>query len=118
MTVALGISVGLVTGVLAGMLGVGGAVIMIPAMVWLLGVDQHTAQGVSLAVISATALVGSFAHYRQKTTRLDVALWIAPTAVVFGVAAASVAGKLDAGLLRRLFALLMMYLGARMFLQR
>jgi len=102
MIIATGIGIGLLAGLLAGMLGVGGAVILIPGMVLLMGVEQHLAQGVSLAVITLTALVGAIAHYRRQNVRLRVALWIAPAAVAFSILGAMVADKLDASLLRQI----------------
>jgi len=84
------------------MLGVGGGVILIPGMVFLMDVEQHTAQGVSLAVISLMALVGTVTHYRQENVRLKVALWIIPAAVIFSFIGGMVADMLDASILRPL----------------
>ncbi len=47
--------IGLGTGFLAGLMGVGGGVVMIPAMVLLLKIDQHTAHGTSLAIMIVIA---------------------------------------------------------------
>ena len=52
-TVIFLIAIGLMAGVFGGIFGVGGAIVMIPAMVYFLGVDQHTAQGTSLAVMDS-----------------------------------------------------------------
>ena len=98
----IAIGIGLLAGTMGGMLGVGGGVILIPGMVFLLGVEQHTAQGVSLAVISAMALVGTVTHYRQENVRLKVALWIIPAAVIFSFVGGMVADMLDASILRQL----------------
>lgn len=103
MSIAAAIGIGLLAGLFAGMLGIGGGFIMVPGMVLLLSVDQHTAQGVSLAVITLTALVGAITHYRQRNLRLGVVLWIAPAAALFGFLGSMVAGVIDASLLRRIF---------------
>ncbi len=50
-SVLLLLLVGLMAGVLSGFVGVGGGVVMVPALVWLLGYSQHQAQGTSLAVL-------------------------------------------------------------------
>ncbi|MFZ1686787.1 MAG: sulfite exporter TauE/SafE family protein [Flavobacteriales bacterium] len=50
-TILLLILTGLLAGSLSGFVGVGGGVIMVPALVWLLGYSQHQAQGTSLAVL-------------------------------------------------------------------
>ena len=98
----IAIGIGLLAGTLGGMLGVGGGVILIPGMVFLMDVEQHTAQGVSLAVISAMALVGTVTHYRQDNVRLRVALWIIPAAVIFSFIGGMVADVLDASILRQI----------------
>ena len=51
--------VGALTGLLSGLAGVGGGIIMIPAMVLLLGIDQHTAEGTSLVAMLFTAAAGT-----------------------------------------------------------
>ena len=53
------VAVGVVAGVYAGLLGVGGGIVMVPAMVLLLDKSQHVAEGTSLLVIVATALVAA-----------------------------------------------------------
>jgi hypothetical protein len=103
MSIAIGIGIGLLAGILAGMLGVGGGVILIPGMVLLMGVEQHTAQGVSLAVITLIALVGTITHYRQENVRLGVALWIIPAAVLFSFLGGMVADMIGTSLLRQIF---------------
>lgn len=112
------ISIGLVSGTLAGMLGIGGAIVLIPGLVLLLGVNQHTAQGISLAVMSLTALTGSWVHYRLRHVNLKVALWIAPTAIIFVLLGGWLANRIEAPLLTRLFGGLMLITAARMVLYK
>lgn len=109
---ALGI--GIVTGVLSGILGIGGAPILVPGMIYILGLGQKTAQGVSLAVIVPTAIAGAFAHYRLGNVQMRVTAWLVPAAVVGAVVGAMLAAVLDAGTLRRAFAVLLLLLSARM----
>jgi len=55
---------GVATGFLSGMMGVGGGVIMIPAMVLLAGFGQHVAQGTSLAVMVPVGIAGALTHHQ------------------------------------------------------
>lgn len=55
---------GALTGFLSGTMGVGGGLLMVPAMVLLLGLSQHTAQGTSLLVIVLTGAVGAWTHWK------------------------------------------------------
>jgi uncharacterized membrane protein YfcA len=111
-------AIGLVAGVLAGLLGVGGGVVLVPALVLMLGFDQHVAQGTSLVVIVPAALAGSTVNYRRGRFRLlDAALLVAG-----GLAGAAIGSSLALGLqdasLRRLFAVLLVAFGVQQLLPR
>ena len=70
--------IGVLAGILSGFVGVGGGIIIVPALVWLLGFNQHHAQGTSLAVLLLP--VGIFAvmnYYRAGQLDWKVALIIA-----------------------------------------
>lgn len=116
MGIVAALIVGLVAGVLSGMLGIGGGTIAVPGMVLLLGVEQHTAQGVALCAMFLTALAGAFIHYRQGNVRLEMAMWIAPCAVVFSLLGAWLAGTVSAVWLTRAFAIALLVIGCRMLL--
>ena len=108
--------IGLVGGFAGGLLGIGGGAIYIPAMVLLLGEDQHLAQGASLAAIISTSLVGSFAHFRRGNVDTRAVLWVAPVAVIAGFGAALLADSLDASTLRRVFAVVTLYFALTMII--
>jgi uncharacterized membrane protein YfcA len=114
--IIVGVIAGLLGGTVGGFLGVGGGVIYVPAMVLLLGEEQQLAQGVSVAVIIATALVGATTHWRQGNVDVRTALWVAPAAAAAGFGAALLADSIDASILRRIFAVVVLYVGANMLL--
>jgi uncharacterized membrane protein YfcA len=101
--------IGLAGGFAAGMLGIGGGTIYIPAMVLLLHEQQHLAQGASLAAIVAAAITGSIAHLRRGNVELPATAWVTPPAVVMGFIAALIADQLDPDVLRRIFAVVIVY---------
>ena len=113
MHIVIALIVGLVAGLVSGMLGVGGGTITIPAMVLALGVEQHTAQGVSLAAMIFTALVGGFVHYRQGNVKPRMMLLIAPSAAAFSLLGAWAAGQVSADWLTRVFAIFLLLMGGR-----
>jgi len=116
MDVVTALAVGLTAGVASGMLGIGGGTIAIPGMVLLLGIEQHTAQGVALGSMLITASAGTFVHYRQRNVNLSMALWIAPSAIAFSLLGAWAAGMITAGWLTRVFAIFLLLVGFRMLL--
>ena len=110
------LAIGLVAGVLAGLLGIGGGVVMVPAMVLLLGFDQHVAQGTSLLVIIPAAAFGSFTHHRRGRLVLRDAAWVAIGGVLGALLGSVTALSLDEELLQRLFAILILAIAARMLM--
>ncbi len=114
--VAIGLVVGLIGGFLGGLFGVGGGAIYVPAMVLILDTQQHVAQGVSLAVIIATALVGAATHFRQGNVDTRVAALVAPGAMVAAVGGALAANQIDSEALRRIFGIVVLYIGASMLI--
>lgn len=110
--------IGLAAGFLAGLLGIGGGVLMVPAMVLILGFDQHVAQGTSLLVIIPAALTGSLAHYRRGRLVLRDAVTIAAGGVIGALIGSVFALSIDDELLRRLFAGFLLIVAVRMLLPK
>ena len=75
----LGLVLSAMIGLSLGLIGGGGSIITVPVLIYVLGVEAHDAVGMSLAVVGATSLVGSFLHYRRGTVQLK-------TGLIFGVA--------------------------------
>jgi len=111
--------VGLVVGLISGVVGIGGGVLFVPALIWLLGMSQHKAQGTSLAALLAP--VGIFAfyeYYRNGNADLRVGLLLAAGFLVGGYFGAVGAQHIPELWLRRVFALTLVAIGARMFFTR
>jgi hypothetical protein len=105
-------------GVLAGLLGVGGGTILVPVLVLLQQVGQHTAQGVSLLMIVPTAIVGAWRYARHG----HLAPRLLPPLMAGGAAGAllgaALAHALKAPMLSRLFALFLLPVAAQMIWSR
>lgn len=94
---------GVVAGVLSALMGVGGGVIMVPAMVVLFGFTQQVAEGTSLLVIIPTAIVGSLRHARNGYTDWRAGLILGLGGIGGAWLGAGVALALEADLLQRFF---------------
>lgn len=105
---------GAAAGLLAAAIGVGGGIVFVPALVVLFAFDQHVAQGTSLAVIFPTAIVSTIGHARSGRVNWAVAAPLAATGIVGALIGARVALVIDADVLRRLFALLLLAVSVRM----
>ena len=99
--------IGLMGGVTSGLFGVGGGIVMVPAMVFFLNTNIKTAVGTSLVVIIPTALAGAFKHQQLGNIDWRIALAIIPLAVAGGLLGAGLTKPLQAETLRRLFGGLM-----------
>lgn len=108
------IVLGLIAGAAAATLGIGGGVIMVPALVVVFGFEQHVAQGTSLAVILPTAVVATIGHARHGRVAWRTAAPLAIAGVIGALIGARIALSLDDDLLRRLFAMLLTVLAIRM----
>ena len=86
---------GFITGVFSGFLGIGGAMVIIPFMTLGAGLPQHMTQGITLAVVTITTVMGAFTHYRLGNVDTKVLASVAPVATVMVVAAGLLAGQID-----------------------
>jgi uncharacterized protein len=115
LTVAALLGVGLAAGFMAGLLGIGGGLLLVPAMVLFFGFDQHVAQGTSLLVIIPAALAGSWTHHRKGRLVLRDAVAAGAGGVLGAAVGAFLALGIDDIALRRLFALLLLASALRIF---
>jgi uncharacterized membrane protein YfcA len=108
--------VGLVVGMVSGVVGIGGGILFVPALVWLLGMDQHKAQGTSLgALLLPVGILAFLEYYRKGNADLRVALLLAAGFLVGGYFGAVGAQHISELWLRRIFALTLVVIGGRMF---
>lgn len=107
---------GALMGILSGMLGVGGGVLLVPALMYIMKVEPHKAIGISLAVIIPTALSGTLKHYRNGNVDVRMALLISIGAVCGAYLGASLAKGMDASTLRRVFGGFLVLMGLNLLL--
>jgi uncharacterized membrane protein YfcA len=108
------VAFGVLTGVLSGVLGVGGGIFMVPFLVLVMGLSQHAAQATSLLVVLPTAAVGSWSLYRRGVGDPPTALRMGLVGMVGSIAGTAVALSMPAQALRICFALLMVVIGVRL----
>jgi len=116
--VLIALAVGLVAGAAAGLLGVGGGFLMVPAMVVLLGEPQHVAQGTSLLVIVPTTLVGTIANVRRRNLDPPFLIPLGIAGALGAVAGALISVQIDGEVLRRIFGVVLIAVSMRLLLQR
>lgn len=106
-SVILLVLVGATAGMVAGLLGVGGGIVMVPLMVVALGMPPVVAKGTSVAVIVPTSIMGTWRNRKKKTGDLRVAAVVGAAGVVSAVLGTLVSRSLDDDLANLLFAVLL-----------
>jgi uncharacterized protein len=113
------IVVGIITGVMAGMLGIGGAIIMIPALVFLLGISQQTAQGTSLAVmLPPVGIIATYNYYKAGHVNIKFAIILAICFLLGSYFGSKLALNLPQAALKKIFGILLLLVAARMLLSK
>lgn len=111
------IAIGFATGALAGMLGVGGGMIMVPAMIVLFGIPSAIAKGTSLAVIIPTSISGTLRNRKNSNADLEAAAIVGTTGVVTALAGGWVSAQMSDSLSNTLFAVFLLLIAVRMGMQ-
>jgi uncharacterized protein len=113
------IVIGIVTGFMAGMLGIGGAIIMIPALVYFLGISQQTAQGTSLAVmLPPIGILAAYNYYKAGQVNIKFALILAAFFLVGSFFGSKLALNIPQALLKKIFGVLLLLVAAKMLLSK
>lgn len=114
---------GVFSGILSGLLGVGGGIVVVPVLVWIFlhqGIDHqvvmHLAAGTSLASILFTSAASARAHHHHGTVLWPIVYTLLPGMVGGGVAGAMIAALLPTDVLKFCFALFLIFIGLRMLL--
>lgn len=105
---------GVLTGMLSGLLGVGGGIFMVPVLVLVVGLTQHEAQATSLLVVLPTAIVATWSLHRRGVGDLRVSLRMGLVGVLGSVAGTLLALSLPGHTLRICFAVLLVIVGLRL----
>jgi uncharacterized membrane protein YfcA len=106
--------VGFAAGVVAGMLGVGGGILFVPALVLFLGLPQVDAEATSLLAIIPVALVGAARQHRYGNLRLRDAVVLGVLAIPGALGGVALVNAIPERTVEVLFALLMLYVAAQM----
>ena len=116
MTRVLALVVGVAGGTLGGLVGLGGGFIMVPLMVYFLGMPQHEAQGTSLAILlPPVGFLSVLQYWRAGRVNIAIALWAALGFLAGGWVGGTIAQLIGGRSLRRLFALLLLAFALDLF---
>lgn len=109
------ILIGICAGVLSGFIGVGGGIVIVPALVYFLGVSQHMAQGTSLALmLPPIGVLAVYNYYRAGEVNFSYALIIAVAFIIGGFIGSKISLRLSPHIVKLSFGIIMLYAAIRM----
>ena len=115
MNVFLYLLLGLVTGIFSGLIGIGGAIIIIPSLVLLFGLSQHAAQGTTLALmVPPIGLLAAWTYYKQGFVDFKIAGLICLGFFFGGLVGAKFATNIPEDILRKIFGVVLLVASLRM----
>lgn len=109
------IVVGLLAGFVGGTMGVGGGIIMVPALIFVFGFSQHHAQGTSLATMLAPiGILAVINYYKEGYVNFRFAIVLAITFIIGSYLGSKMAVQMPDKLLKQIFGGLVVIVGAKM----
>ena len=119
MNIFLYLLLGLVTGILSGLFGIGGAIIIVPTFVLLFGLSQHTAQGTTLALmVPPIGLLAAWTYYKQGFVDFKIAAFVCIGFFVGGLLGAKFAIQIPDQILRKMFGVLLLLVSLKMIMTK
>lgn len=107
--------IGALAGFLGGLLGIGGAIIIVPALIMLFGYSQQMAQGTTLMMLTLpVSAMAAWQYYKTGNADIKTALILGITFFVSGFAGAKFANQIPQAVLKKMFAILLLALSIKM----
>jgi uncharacterized membrane protein YfcA len=117
--IVLYIVLGLVAGVLGGLLGIGGGIIIIPALIFFFGLTQQQAQGTTLALmVPPIGFLAAWTYYKQGYVDLKIAAFICLGFFIGGFFGAKLATALPTGILQKVFGVALLLTAIYMIIRK
>ncbi|MDI9366241.1 MAG: sulfite exporter TauE/SafE family protein [Flavobacterium sp.] len=114
-TIIILLIIGLVAGMLSGMVGVGGGIIIVPALVYFLAFSQKSAQGTSLGILLLpVGILAVKAYYKQGYIDVKVVLMVSSGFLIGGYFGSKLAVVLPEQTLKKIFAIMLVLTAIKM----
>lgn len=114
-TIIILIIIGLSAGILSGLVGVGGGIIMVPLFVLFLGITQHNAQGMSLAVmLPPVTFLAVYNYHKAGDVDWKLALIASAVFIIGGFIGSKLALKIDQAILKKVFGFFMLIVAVKL----
>lgn len=116
-TQLLYVLLGLVAGIMSGLIGIGGGVLIVPALIFLFGFTQHQAQGTTLAMlVPPIGFFAAWVYYQQGSVDIKAAAFICVGFILGSLAGAKIAIGIPNALLERIFGVCLLLIAIKMII--
>ena len=116
LNITLFILIGLIAGVLSGFFGIGGGVIIVPALIYICGFTQLKAQGTSLAImLPPVGILAFLQYYKKGNVDIKAGMFIAIALILGSMVGSKFVQNISPNLLRKGFAVFMIVVSIKMF---
>lgn len=117
MEIFLLIIIGIIAGITSGLFGVGGAIVIIPLLIYLGGYGQFLAQGTSLvALLPPVSILAVIEYYKKGNANISAGIIICLAMVIGAGLGAKIANQLPAETMKKIFSIFIIIVGFKMFL--
>ena len=117
MEIVIYIVAGAIFGIIGGM-GLGGGIVLIPALTLLLGIDQHHAQGLNLVAFVPMAIAALIVHFKKKNVVIDKGIIMSIGGVLGAISGALLVSLISSPLLTKIFGGFLIFLGGFRWFKR
>ncbi|WP_353097808.1 sulfite exporter TauE/SafE family protein [Tissierella praeacuta] len=108
------LSIGLITGLINGLFGSGGGTIVVPALVFLLGVNDYKAHATAISIILPLSIISTIIYFANNSIPFKIALPVAIGGMVGSYIGAKTLNKIPINILRKIFGSVIIYTAIRM----
>lgn len=111
------IAIGLVTGFINGIFGSGGGMIIVPALVFLMDLEEHRAHATAISIILPLSIISTVLYLKADMIKFNIALYVALGGIIGSFIGAKFLKKIPASLLRKIFGGIIIFTAIRMILR-
>lgn len=108
------LSIGLVAGLINGLFGSGGGTIVVPALVFLLGVEDHKAHATAISIILPLSIISTIIYLTNDSIPFNIAIPVTIGGVLGSYLGARMLNKIPVNILRKIFGSVIIYTAIRM----
>lgn len=113
------LAIGTFAGILSGLIGIGGGIVIVPALVMLLGYSQHLAQGTTLAMmVPPVGILAVYSYYQEGQVDLKTSAILCIGFLVGGAIGGRIVVNIPDDLLKKIFAGILILISIRLFLSK